>query len=410
MKLNILYIIITLSCLFSDTYEGYLREIETSMCMDQCSEYMLENEFGVSFINVIALDELDLSYFINRYVEIQGESEYQCLMCSALIIEHVNISNECEYPVSCFADPCDVADECQINTPVECISNYCEGCYADFYDLEGELVDCNTSIINPCDDIGGVNFGMCDMYLGVAIIDGFCQAVSGCGWEINGIDYTDAFFASFFDCEESCLNEPNLCEDIENEYNQLYYDMSSGCENDTDCISLWGDCSVGLGGCHYSINETLYNEDYLDYLVSDWVDNDCMDWVCDCFDLPESICNNDGNCELAYCIEENPEGCVVSGCLDNYACIDYEETGDCVSSNCYCDEYFGEWFCTEDCNGGTCFQLGDINYDNNLDVVDVVMIVNSILSISYMNILSDVNSDGITNVMDVIILVNMILD
>ena len=39
--------------LFSDIYLGYLREIEMSFCMDQCSEYMLENESGEYIFNVI---------------------------------------------------------------------------------------------------------------------------------------------------------------------------------------------------------------------------------------------------------------------------------------------------------------------------------------------------------------------
>ena len=99
-----------------------------------------------------------------------------------------------------------------------------------------------------------------------------------------------------------------------------------------------------------------------------------------------------------------------TGCSDNYGCIDYEEGGDCVPSSCSCDEFYGDWFCTEDCNGGTCYEYGDINYDNNINIVDVVSLVNVILGLSDSSIICDINSDGTVNVIDVIILVNSILN
>ena len=330
-------------------------------------------------------------------------------MCSALILDSIELSENCEYPVSCFANPCDLAYECDINTPVECIPNYCDGCFADFYDLEGNLVNCNMPIINPCDDLDGIDFGMCDMYLGVAILDGQCQYMSGCGWEVNEIDYSDAFFNSFADCEENCLSEPNVCEDIEYDYAQYHSGLYLACESNDDCISIWGDCGVGLGGCHYSVNESLYLDEEVDQLVSLWIEEECMEWVCDCMPLPESFCNN-GTCDLGYCLSENPAGCFTNGCDENYSCLDYEETGDCVPSSCFCDEFYGDWFCTEDCNGGTCYLNGDIDFNASINIVDVVMVINMILGLSEVTSLSDINSDNITNVIDVILMVNIILD
>ncbi len=409
MKMNILYIMF-IGSLFSDTYTGYLREIEASFCMDLCSEYALEDENGVFIGNFTSLDEIDLSYYIDRFVNIESEYEYECLMCTAFTIQDISLSSDCDNPISCFVDPCEVADECQLNTPVNCISNFCDGCYSDFYDLQGNLVDCDMPIIiNPCDDLSGLDFGMCDMYLGVAIIDGVCQHMSGCDWNLNDIDYSDAFFNTVTECELNCLDDSNTCEEIEYEYNQLHSDYYTQCEDYNDCIAVWGDCGVGLGGCHYAINESLYNQNSVNQLVSNWVDNDCMEWVCDCFDLPSSICSN-GNCELAYCLEENPAGCFSTGCSDNYGCVDYSISSDCVPSSCFCDEFSGNWFCTEDCNGGSCFQLGDENYDSNINIVDVVLIVNSILGLSNPGQLSDVNSDNITNIIDVIILIDFILN
>ena len=408
MRIIFLYYILILSILLSDNYTGYVKAIETSFCIDDCSQYYLEDELGQSIVNIMFPDFYNPLFYIDRFVELEGD-EIWCIECSAIEIQEIFLSNICEMPVSCFVDPCVVAPECQLNTPVDCIASYCGGCYADFYDLEGNLVNCDMPIVNPCDDLNDIDFGMCDMYLGVAIIDDQCQYMSGCGWDVNGIDYSDAFFNSFYDCEQNCLSEPGVCEYIEYDYGQLHSGDYILCEEDSDCISVWGDCGVGLGGCHYSVNEQNYHETAVDHLVNLWTAANCMQWACDCMPLPESFCNN-GTCDLGYCLSENPAGCFATGCDENYSCLNYEETGDCVPSSCFCDEFYGDWFCTEDCNGGTCFELGDVNYDNSIDVVDVVSIVNSILGLSSFSILSDINFDNITNVIDVILLVNIILN
>ncbi len=414
MKKIILYYVLSIcfisQIVYGDTYLGYVKQIDMSFCMDVCSEYYLEGESGENITNItFASTSYDPSIYLNRFVEVQGE-EIWCVECEAVQIEEISFSNDCESPVFCFADPCEVAPECQLNTPVECVPNYCDGCYADFYDLDGNLVDCYVPTINPCDDLGGLFFGLCDMYLGIAIVNGECEGVSGCGWDIDGVDYSDAFFNTFSECEDACLNEPYVCEDIEYDYDQLHSGEYTSCEVNNDCMAVWGDCGVGLGGCHYAVNPLLYDQDAVSDLVPMWLDNDCMQWVCDCASLPNTVCNN-GSCELAYCYDENPVGCFASGCPDNYGCIDYEEAGDCVPSYCGCDgDFYGNWFCTEDCNGGTCYEYGDINYDDDINIVDVVSLVNVILGLSPSSALCDINSDQTVNVIDVIILVNTILN
>ena len=84
----------------------------------------------------------------------------------------VQYSNECEancagaVPVQCFADPCQVSNECGSNNRI-CASNYCGGCIAECGDecianycengarecVSGNIVSCAA---NPCDtDNGG---------------------------------------------------------------------------------------------------------------------------------------------------------------------------------------------------------------------------------------------------------------
>ena len=109
-----------------------------------------------------------------------------------------------------------MVEECQINTPVDCISNYCGGCHADFYDLEGNLVDCNTSS-NECIDLSGLDFGPCAMVLGIGYVNGECSYVSGCGWILNSIDYSDASFDSMDECSSACIENSFTLGDINND-------------------------------------------------------------------------------------------------------------------------------------------------------------------------------------------------
>ena len=53
---------------------------------------------------------------------------------------------------------------------------------------------------------------------------------------------------------------------------------------------------------------------------------------------------------------------------------------------------------------------GDVNYDGNVNVQDIVITLNMILGEIEPSISADLNSDGIVNVLDVVILVNIILD
>ena len=171
----------------------------------------------------------------------------ECTLCDAIIIDSIYISDACDYPVQCFADPCEVAEECQVNTPVECVSNYCDGCYADFYDLDGNLIDCY--ITPDCMDLSGIFFGICDMFMGYGYANGGCQGISGCGWEVDGVDYSDAFFDSMEECQSVCTNDELTCDEIEYQYNELHSGEYSSCIEDSDCSAIWGDCDVGIGGC-----------------------------------------------------------------------------------------------------------------------------------------------------------------
>ena len=55
------------------------------------------------------------------------------------------------------------------------------------------------------------------------------------------------------------------------------------------------------------------------------------------------------------------------------------------------------------------YMLGDINADEEINILDVVLIVDVVLN-GGQNNMSDLNNDSIVNILDVILLVNIILD
>ena len=55
--------------------------------------------------------------------------------------------------------------------------------------------------------------------------------------------------------------------------------------------------------------------------------------------------------------------------------------------------------------------LGDINYDDTINILDVVLMVSMILGTEDTDYdTADINSDGEVNVIDVVLLVNLILN
>ena len=447
----------------ASTYRGYLRSIEASFCMDACAYYYLETESSQHIINVTDLDNIEsLSYFTNRYVYLDGE-EVWCVECGAVDVNEIDISGNCEIPVNCFQDPC-IDASCPAYPDAECVSTYCGDCFADFY-LNGELItDCESSacegpnpagcfqngcpdgyecvddwenscvsgtcfcdeadgewvctddcnggtcfeIMEVCVDLTGLFFGWCAMYLGVGYLDGSCQHMSGCGWDVGGIDYSDAFFNSMDECVSACYSGDVTCDEIAENYESLHFGQYATCEFDNDCMAVWGHCDVGLGGCHYSVSVDNYPGEDIDTLVDLWLEGDCMSWVCDCAAEPYAQCI-DGTCTSTYCMSDNPAGCFQTGCDEGYECI--VDESECVPSWCGCDGFYGDWFCTEDCGGGSCVEsglLGDLNGDGVINVMDIVLAVDAILHAEY-DPMGDINGDGQLNIVDIVIFVNLIL-
>ena len=179
-----------------NTNIGYLRQTEASFCMDDCGMYHLESENGEFLYNVSNQNNIpNFEYFLDRFVEIEGDT-VQCVECSAVNINSIFLSNECEQPVSCFVEPCTVSN-CTSSDNAECVDNYCGGCYADYF-YEDELFVCE----NPgsMNDLTSVDFGLCEMVLGYGWRNNHCSLISGCGFIIDDVNYSDFIYSSLFDC------------------------------------------------------------------------------------------------------------------------------------------------------------------------------------------------------------------
>ena len=141
MKRFIIFLMLNAS-LFAIT--GYIRSTGPSICMDNCSLYYLENEYGEFVSYITYLDSIEiLDFYHDRFVDIEGDS-VQCVECEALNITSIMLSNDCLAPVTCLVDPCSTSI-CASYPSSECIANYCGGCWADYY-LNNELVHCE---LNP---------------------------------------------------------------------------------------------------------------------------------------------------------------------------------------------------------------------------------------------------------------------
>lgn len=106
--------------------------------------------------------------------------------------------------------------------------------------------------VEPCTDLAGVDFGFCDMVLGIGIVNGNCSYISGCGSSVGGVNYANALYESMDDCLFSC---PIL------EYGGCTY--SSACNYDPNAAFEDGSClfppehcpldsETPGGGCTYS--------------------------------------------------------------------------------------------------------------------------------------------------------------
>ena len=399
-----------------DIISGYLRAIDVSVCMDDCGLYQIEPEFDEGFgsISVIFRDDMDTSFYLNRFVEIVvDEEEVNCIECSALQILDITISDECNYPVNCFADPCDVVEECQLNTPIDCVSNYCGGCYADFYDLDNNLVYCydEDAENDECYELENIDD---------------CLSI-GCDWDeqegcFDPSDWEDEdnLECSDFDNEEECrLNEcewqltpvgigfcieidnnegePSPCSDFSQEDCEWFDECvwtDNGCqdfdweEDNFSCEELSQDECSDIDSCIWEYSNNIPGGGYCIEVEQDLQECSDIDNQDECEYLEGCEWEDSSSNNFGYCVDsdENEDDNGPPECLLDCEGIEFinpeenpYETCDWVISNFGPNNFFNE--CAEDCNNETmmeineymvlCLQcLADNNCDDAFDAED----------------------------------------
>ena len=122
----------------------------------------------------------------------------------------------------------------------------CEGQVVEFYNadipvytLYREFYDYSQcyNMSNECFDLSEIDFGICDMYLGVGWNGYQCDYFSGCDWIIDDVDYSDYLFNSMEECEDSCecedgeIIDDNPCNSMEC-FGGQWYEIIIDCAED----------------------------------------------------------------------------------------------------------------------------------------------------------------------------------
>lgn len=107
-----------------------------------------------------------------------------------------------------------------------------------------------TCALEGCVDLEGVEFGLCELALGVGNVAGSCVYVSGCGTVVGGVDYASTLFESMEACQ-SCLSLSSNSEGCT--YPMACNYDSQALVDDGSCMFPPYDCPLPVtgGGCTY---------------------------------------------------------------------------------------------------------------------------------------------------------------
>ena len=164
---------------------------------------------------------------------------------------------------------------------------------------------------------------------------------------------------------------------------QCDYSSESLCENNENCS--WFE-DIEIGNCS----------------IFDNSESSCTSYSGECYwdeDITYSSCNGYDNSQWAC---NNAQGCYWDCYYGYCGCNGQEITG--VDTECIGQYEIDNSYCEE-----TPYELGDINQDDIINVMDIISVVNLILNDRYEEI-ADLNQDQSINVIDILLIVDMILN
>lgn len=154
-----------------------------------------------------------------------------------------------------------------------------------------------------CYDMGNADFGLCDMALGIGLVNGSCVSISGCSTvDYNsGMDLVDYFFDSYAQCQISCgLGD---CVDL--------IGVNFGpCDAIIGVANINGSCSYVSGCSQTDVNEVDYSPYFFDNMEScvsicgaeECQDDQYIDISQNCFGLFNAVCGCDQATYPSSCV------------------------------------------------------------------------------------------------------------
>ena len=305
----------------------------------------------------------------------------------------------------------------------------------------------NTACVdfNPdpsCEDLSDYHFGDCEMVIGIGWNGEHCTWFSGCGTvDQYGVDHADSFFNSMEECNAACTDVAengalagevfyqwgDAIELVAGALIQVHSSAGFIFESETNENGFYLIEEIPAG--NYVITCTVYTEEsmtqeveiiagtsaILDFWFGEpWYETSLMGMVYDA-NHENQIVNE------AHIMAHSADGVIIETySYEGFYWLSLPGAGTyylTVSAEGYLDlnaTFDVQWIMEHDFYLTPAEDIpGDINFDGEVNVLDVVALVNFVIFIEEPTdtefAAGDLNNDGTLNILDVVLMVNMIL-